>query len=151
MKYAEGTHAKKKSDGEDGRFWHGWVPPAIVTGKLIITGATPRVPLNTALRPRPVGPAVHTAQKLSPQLTCKNTRLVVGVRNRNLVASFWVGREVTWVGQQRGDVLTSGIAFLSFHHRHTPSHFIFLGSRPRHNFQIGILRHFNSNFIRFRC
>ena len=34
------------------------------------------------------------------------------------MASFWVGREVTWVGQQRGDVLTSGIAFLSFHHRH---------------------------------
>ena len=29
-----------------------------------------------------------------------------------------VGREVTWVGQQRGDVLTSGIAFSSFHHRH---------------------------------
>ena len=37
----------------------------IVTGE-IITGATLRVPLNTALRPRPVGPAVHTAQKLSP-------------------------------------------------------------------------------------
>ena len=117
-----------------------------MTGKRITTGATPRVPLNTALRPRPVGPAVHTDQKLSPQLTCKNTRLVVGVRNRNLVASFWVGREVTWVGQQRGDVLTSGIASLSFHHRHTPSHFIFLGSRPRHNFQIGILRLFNCKF-----
>ena len=35
-----------------------------------------------------------------------------------MVASFWVGSEVTWVGQQRGDVLIAGIAFPSFHHRH---------------------------------
>ena len=92
---------------------------ASVTGKLNITGATSWVPLNTTLRPRPVGPAVHSAQKLSPQLTCKIHVLSVGVRNQNLVASFSLGREVTWVGQQWGDVLTSGIAFLSFHLRHS--------------------------------
>ena len=51
---------------------------ANVTGKRI-TGATPWVPLNTALRPRPVGPAVHTAKKLSPQLTCKIHVLSLGL------------------------------------------------------------------------
>ena len=47
---------------------------ANVTGKQQITGTTPRVPLNTALRPRPVGPAVHTAQKaLTSSLTLEYT------------------------------------------------------------------------------
>ena len=62
---------------------------------------------HTALRPRPVGPAIHSAQRSLHSSPVKHV-LSVGVRNQNLVASFSSARRSCGSACSEGTYLFSG-------------------------------------------